>query len=169
MPQVTGAAISLLAVFYIFKIQHINSKLKGIVNAVLIELEREPKHKQKVKEANKYLESRLEKCKELDDYTALRENIHEVVSIIDTKSFREKVKDRHDELDRSKNNLNSQFKFTFWLTCVLIILFLIGVSLTSFISNSNSTTWVVLGIAILLFGFNIIQIARTITNSLSIK
>ena len=168
MPQVTGAAISLLAVFYIFKVQDINAKLKGIVTAVLIELEREPLHKAKVLETNKYLESRLQKCIELDDFTALKENIHEVVQIIDTQSFKDKIGKRHDKLTKSKDKLNGQFKSTFWVTSILLILFLVGVTLTSFISQSTLLTWIVLISALIVFGINIILIARTITSSLTI-
>ena len=164
IPQVLGAAIALLGVFCIYKIEQINSRLKGIGNAILIEFERSDYNYQKVYNEDQFLISRLKKSIERSDQIKLKETIDKIVSILNTDSFKKEIKLEFERIEKQKLQLISQTKNAVLWSAITIILSVLILPFANLISTCISIGLFTIGL--ILFAFSVSITVKVVYNAL---
>ena len=127
IPQVLAGAVALVGVFSLFRLDMFNSRLKGIVEVVLIEFERRPDLAEQVAATDKHLPWRLRKGVALGNFSNLKEDLFKVVTLVNTDSFDKDIRDEYDKylvqrtklIDDSKQAL---FVTGFSIACTVMVL-----------------------------------------------
>jgi len=123
MAQTLAGAIALLGVFILYRVQQIINELKGIAEAAVMDLETGPANNLIiVNKKNPQLISRIKKGIARNDLSGLKENLDELVGIIDNDSYKEKVQKDFASKYRFKNKIIKQTKIAIYFTISSIVI-----------------------------------------------
>jgi len=166
IPQVLAGAIALLGVFTIYKINMIDNLIKGIGNAVLLELGANRKASKSVLEHNPHLIERLKKSIEISDSLDIMKQLEEIVTAVPTESMIEKVRKRCDRQIKSRIHLIKRTKLSLIVSSVCIVT---SVLILPFSKNINcQTSFLIICIfGLMFFAICIFFIVFTVYTSLT--
>lgn len=123
IPQVLGGAIGLLGVFCLYKIQDFNTQLKGSATAYLLELEREPNHKQTINNKDRFVISRLTKAIEKSYLPEIEKELTKLVSCLETPSFKAHLNLFKKKLSKRNKLISQTISCTFFSIITIIFSF----------------------------------------------
>jgi hypothetical protein len=165
IPQVLAALIALVGVFVIFKIQILNKELLGFGKAILDEFERCEKVREKVKQKNKMLESRLKKSINRNDFDGLGIQINEIAEILNTKSL-SGVAESYVKSKEFKENLIKKTKTESIFSIIVILMSVVILPFAKIISTNLFCSILIFFIIMLLFGLSLFLIIIIVKESL---
>jgi hypothetical protein len=177
IPQVLGAIITLLGAFGVFKVQDINSNLKGIANSYLMEIERDYINNREKsirsflnkKGEPKFFESRIEKAIDIGDFTNIQDRIKDLVTVIPTPSFKEIYYSFSDLLDKKVIFIKEIIR-TLIILAIFTVYHILMIPISKKIENFPPLLiWSILGATFIIVIYCAFIIIKLIKKSFSIE